>query len=769
MTFVTAGLAVAGAVSILVPILIHLLSRQRRRPIKWAAMRFLLEALRKHRRRLQLQQLLLLAVRCLILAVLGAALARPLLQAAGMLDGAGSRVVYLLIDNGLASGARTVQNGERRSALEKSIDVAVSLVEGLGPGDSVGVITAARPARGLVVPPSSDHRAIIELLRTLEPAEAPTDLHAAFPLLRAALDELGPRGDRAVAYLLSEFRSGSARLEMALPSMRASTSTAAESGPRLLYAPAAQTVLPNTQVVSIEPLRGLILAEGDHGTGQVSVALARCGGELLRDVTRVRLVGDGLPPVEPRVVQWAAGQAQARVEFMVNLAGSFSGDRSARNDGSVSLTAVLDDDALAPDNARHTVLLLRSRVRALLVGRRSFGVDADLDHLPAGQWIGRALEPSDRSPIDVVEVDPAALDTVDVRGVDVTLVTRPDLLNEQGWSVLASFVRTGGLLLVTPPGEANVHGWTEQFTEAMNLPWRIDLEVTEPETPLLLAAEQPPSELLRLISGDLAELSRPVIVTRLLAVDPASTHARTVLSLADGSPLVISATPGRAGADNTRNAPPRPGAGLVIYIAVSPTLAWTNLPAQPLMVPLMHELIKQGIGLIKTAQRYAVGEQPALGFGSVAAALVDPRGTNLSINAEGRPDVPLARGGVYDVLDHARQRIGLVAVNIDPVAGRTDPQDQAVVDEWMGASGDWEVFAADDPAAALRTADSGAPLAGILLVAVLGLILLETALARWLSHSLPPGKIGSSGRADGTAGMAGTVSMAEAAAIAPHG
>ena len=80
------------------------------------------------------------------------------------------------------------------------------------------------------------------------------------------------------------------------------------------------------------------------------------------------------------------------------------------------------------------------------------------------------------------------------------------------------------------------------------------------------------------------------------------------------------------------------------------------------------------------------------------------------------------------------------------------------------------IFAnADDPAAALRTADSGAPLAGILLVAVLGLILLETALARWFSHSLPPGKIGSSGGADGTAGMAGTVSMAEAAAIAPHG
>jgi hypothetical protein len=99
-------------------------------------------------------------------------------------------------------------------------------------------------------------------------------------------------------------------------------------------------------------------------------------------------------------------------------------------------------------------------------------------------------------------------------------------------------------------------------------------------------------------------------------------------------------------------------------------------------------------------------------------------------------------------------------VNVDPVAGRTDPQDQAVVSEWLGHSGPWSVFDADDPAAALRTADSGAPLAGMLLAAVLGLILLETALARWFSHALPTAHM---------AGATGADEMAEAAAFAPHG
>jgi len=745
MTFVTAGLAIAGLAAMAVPILIHLLSRQRRRPIQWAAMRFLMEALRKHRRRLQLQQLLLLAVRCLILALLGAALARPFLEAAGMLDGVGSRVVYLVIDNGLASSVRSSSDGKIHTALDASIDVAVSLVESLGPGDSIGVITAARPARGVVVPPSGDHRAIIELLRSLEPAESPTDFHAAMPILKSALEDLDTGGDRAVAYLLSDFRSGSARTEASLPADLAGPTISAT----LLAAPAAQRSIANTQVVSIEPLRGLILSEGEDGTGQVSVRLARSGGELTRDVSRVRLVGDELPPIEPRIVEWAPGQAQGEVDFIVNLSG--------RGDGTLSLSAVIDDDALPADNTRHTVLLSRDRVRGLLIDRRSFGADRDLDRLRAGPWLVRALRPSDGSPIEVIEVDPAALDAVDVRGVDVALVVRPDLLDDNGWSVLAAYVRTGGLLLVSPPGDANVHPWTEQFVDRLNLPWRVELEVTEHETPVLLASEQPATELLQLISGDLAELAKPVTFNRVLAVDTTQTRAETVLAFADGSPLVIAGSP--LDDETSGDASGTAGAGLVIYLAASPELAWTNLPAQPLMVPLVHELVKQGIGLIRTMRRYAVGERPTLGLGPVATALLDPRGRNIAIDNGGRPTGPLTHAGLYGVLDHGRQRLASIAVNLDPMAGRTDPQDQVVVSEWLGRSGDWTVFDADDPTAALRTADSGAPLAGILLTAVLALIILETLLARWFSHALPPARM---------AAAVGADEMAEAAAFAPH-
>ncbi len=739
MTFATTGLLIAGAASVLVPILIHLFARQRRRPVEWAAMLFLLEALRKRRRRLQLEQVLLLAARCLIVFVLGAALARPFLAAGGLLEGMGSRVVFLVVDNGIVSGARAAESGSAgRTSLAATVEQAREIVGALGPGDSVGLITAARPAAGLVIPPSTDLGAVMELLSSLEPAESPTDLGAALLLLRDALGELGPERQNAVAYLLSEFRAGSAALESALPPLLSGP----PGGLRLLASPAAQDLAPDTQVTGLEALRGLVLASGEEATEQVTVTLARSGGDLPRDVTRVRLGGEGLPPIEPKVVQWDPGQDVAQVDFNLNLTG--------RGDGGMAVRVTIDDDALSADNSRYTVLLSRSRVRVLLADRRSFGTDPALDRLRAGQWIQRALQPSDRSPIDVVEVDPAALGAVDVRGADAVVVARPDLLAEPGWEALRSYLATGGLVIVTPPGESNVHPWTDRLVE-LGLPWRIALESVEPPEALTLPDEQPASELLRVLSGELPELVRPIIVQKLLPVDMQQTQADVVLVLSDGTPFLIAGNPRVPGAaeGSAEGAPEGAAAGaaaagavaagavaagLVIYLAAPPEWGWTTLPAQPLMVPLFHELIKQGIGSIRASQRYLAGEQPFLGLGPAAVALLDPHGAQISVRPDGGASAALARSGLYTVLDHAMQPMGALAVNVDAAAARTDVQDQAAVSEWLGRSAPWQTLDPRDTASALRAAGSGASLAGVLLLALLSLVVIETAMARWFSH-----------------------------------
>src|SRR5258706_14037592 len=76
--FITPWFFAAGAALVSIPIIIHILNRRRFKVVSWAAMEYLLQAMRKNRRRLKFEQWLLLATRCALLVLLGAALARPL-------------------------------------------------------------------------------------------------------------------------------------------------------------------------------------------------------------------------------------------------------------------------------------------------------------------------------------------------------------------------------------------------------------------------------------------------------------------------------------------------------------------------------------------------------------------------------------------------------------------------------------------------------------------------------------------------------------------
>src|SRR6516164_8802293 len=66
----------AGGALVSAPILIHLINRIRFKRIRWAAMEFLLKSQKRNRRRLILEQLLLLAMRCLLVFLVGLLVSR---------------------------------------------------------------------------------------------------------------------------------------------------------------------------------------------------------------------------------------------------------------------------------------------------------------------------------------------------------------------------------------------------------------------------------------------------------------------------------------------------------------------------------------------------------------------------------------------------------------------------------------------------------------------------------------------------------------------
>jgi hypothetical protein len=66
----------AGAALVSAPILIHLINRMRFKRIRWAAMEFLLKSQKRNRRRLIIEQMILLALRCLLVLLAGFLVAR---------------------------------------------------------------------------------------------------------------------------------------------------------------------------------------------------------------------------------------------------------------------------------------------------------------------------------------------------------------------------------------------------------------------------------------------------------------------------------------------------------------------------------------------------------------------------------------------------------------------------------------------------------------------------------------------------------------------
>ncbi len=79
-----------GALGIAIPIVIHLLNRRSSRVVEWGAMHFLLESLAIRNRRIQLEEALLMATRCLLVGLLALALARPFIPP-------GSSIPWLLV------------------------------------------------------------------------------------------------------------------------------------------------------------------------------------------------------------------------------------------------------------------------------------------------------------------------------------------------------------------------------------------------------------------------------------------------------------------------------------------------------------------------------------------------------------------------------------------------------------------------------------------------------------------------------------------------
>ena len=737
MTFASPGLLVAGAVAAALPILIHLLFRRRKRPVPWAAMAILREAIRRTERRRRIERWVLLALRCILLACVAAAVAEPLWRSegAGVAAAAGSVDAVIVLDDGVAQ--QCVSGGA--TAFSRSQDAALAVIDALRAGDRAALVLAgstdAGPRRA-VWPPTSDLDRVRDAVRSSMPTHLQSRIADALRMATAN-DREGRDGEsarRRLVAVCSAQRAGSWGDEGA-----AETVAAGDASPEVLaVATEPATDDPqNVTLVSVSPLpRGPSMPEGTQG---IRVSVSRSSSAASAAAAQDVSVEAGMAAARA-AVPWAEGQRESSADVTLQIPASVDSEDRVGDALTVSLAG---SDAQPADNVRHAVIDAGSALDVAVIDQVGDAAPADgaIEGDRASRWIERALRPVEDADVRVEMVDPASLGAKALRDRDAAVVLRPDLLDDAATGALADFVRAGGVVMLFPPAARMASAWADRMLSACGLAWTVSREPRDEPEGAGLASEQPASALLAQLAPELRDLVSPVVVSRRHSIEVPAATGETLLAMRDGAALAASAPVGR---------------GVLVIVAVAPEVSWSSMPVKPIMVPFMQEVIRQGTAIASSARSVRTGamriEPPSAAFGGGQVRMIDSQSA-ISVSPDGTLSEPLLRPGCAEVIDGSGRRVGLCAVGIAPEWASCTPLDRTSVErriaaavpatvavgstsamrdaiaEWRGGSAA-RSGAEEDPDAAQR----GISLAWLAFALAVALALAEMAMGRAASH-----------------------------------
>lgn len=592
MSFLHPAILAAGLLAIAIPIIIHFI-RRRRRPIEWAAMRFLQDALRKRRRRLRLEQLLLLLTRCAIVALLALAIARP----TSGTDALSRPTTHIIaIDNSIGSGAA---DGDS-DTLTRSIAAARAIIDRAeaSPGDSVAIVTLGAPGRPAVWPPTQDAGAARRALSRV----ASTDSRPTLNALRNVLAQRTADDDRpdqnTVLHLISSWRSAGIADALRADADQSPMPTVDRVVIHTATTdPANQSSQTNTAIASLSAstpsvVGAATLAPQTRVTGTL-VRSAPDDAPLPAQDSRIELVAQPSGVIAGRaIVRFDAGQTTANWSAAIDEPALTPG-----RGGRIALQAVLLGEDANPLDDRASVVIARKReLRAAVVERPPVGIGQDIS---AGTWTLAALSPDERAGISSFRVDPASLGSIPAGSIDAMFILEPARVTDAGWTRAAELLAQGGLVVITPDRDtgagASTAAWSAALATLSDGQIRINQNAGIVTDPARLSRE-PPAGLLGSLRGEFAELISSVGVQRRVQLEIGAGAVRLIDTDADTQSIAypfMAQTSAR---------------GTLVVFAAPLDIAWTDLPARPVFVPIVQELVRRGSGLgIDTAAAAGVG------------------------------------------------------------------------------------------------------------------------------------------------------------------
>jgi len=506
-----------GLIAIAIPILIHLLNRRKAKTVDWGAMRFLLASAASRNRRVLIEEIVLMTMRCLLVALVALAMARPFLPsrstipwavvlptvlAAAMCAGIGAAMwscrparwaflgaaAALLIAALVSSAVEHFRQGRKWAGDEQAKDVAIVIdgsmsmtlakdgktnfhraieearaaVAACRPSDAIGLILAGSTPRAVVAKATADHEQVTAALGRLR-------AHGGTMKVLEALN--------AAVETLAEGKNPAKKIILITDGQNVGWDLTREARWRFLAA--GLECLPTRPEIIVRTLgmpesfnnvcvSGLTFSREVVGTDRpvrIEVKLANTGSSAIRPSgVVVTIDGEALPSEEVGEIPPNGSQAV-----------SFS-HRFDRTGPHAIMAEVLCEDDMATDNTARRVLCVMQTMPVLIVD----GAPSLRPLEGAAEYIEVALSPglgtaqAGGRDADGKGFDSGAQDEQLGRLLDPAVIAAPDFSAAQDLSryclvvlanvsrlpgavaeKLAGYVRGGGSLLIAPGDRAS--------------------------------------------------------------------------------------------------------------------------------------------------------------------------------------------------------------------------------------------------------------------------------------------------------------------------
>ena len=536
-----AFLALAG-----VPILIHLLNRRRFQRIDWAPMKYLKLTIKTNRRRLRIEQLILLAVRTLVIILLICAVARPILSATGLgawLGGRSRISRVLVLDDSLSMGYQV----DRRSAFESAKQVASEIVQKIGSQDSVTAFVTSSPQSPLMREAHlEDPKKLLGEIGQLKGSDVRSDWGATFKAIDQAL--AAATFPVKEVTIVTDFRKSGWG-----PQVTDIANRWAAQGVTLRVVDVGSRVTANVSLAAFD-LEDPIVLPGSEA--KLRASIRNDTQNAITGAQAVLTIGDQSRPVI--LPDLPAGQT-TEVPLTINL----------QKPGQIPLHLTLPNDAMPADNTRWLAVNVRQSLDLSLVdGEPSAqAFESATDFLALAFSIGT-------EPWHVDKRTDSEWAGARLQSSDVLTLANVASLSPERIAAIERLVKDGMGVMIFAGEQVDPVLYNQRlYRDGLGLlPARLDKPIDEPATGLVVEQleQSPLSALAKIAPAALARIK----ARRFMAatVPPGKSENVRVLARwndAEGHPAVIEK---------------RMGKGRVIFWTISANKQWSDWPIDPTYV-----------------------------------------------------------------------------------------------------------------------------------------------------------------------------------------